>query len=86
VPTLARTAAPPLFWYTPENVVLVLSPPAVRVLLPFMNTFPPPASEPIVLPVWNNTLPLTVSALPVGISPLTLAVTRPVPLMIVAPA
>src|SRR6266496_20196 len=69
----------------PEKVVLVLSPPAVSALLPFMNTLPPPASEPMVLLAWKRALPLTVSALPVATAPLTSKRTRPVPLTIVEP-
>src|SRR6266567_378472 len=44
----------------PEKVVLVLSPPAVSALLPFMNTLPPPASEPMVLLAWKRAVPLTI--------------------------
>lgn len=65
--------------------MLVLSPPTVNVLLPFIATVPLPASEPIVLLAWKRALPLTVSALPVGIAPLTSNRTRPVPLTVVAP-
>src|SRR6266568_1570784 len=57
----------------PEKVVLVLSPPAVSALLPFMNTLPPPASEPMVLLAWKRAAPLTSKR------------TRPVPLTIVEP-
>ena len=65
--------------------MLVLSPPAVSVLLPFMNRLPPPASEPMVVAAWKRRLPSTVNALPVGIAPLMSALTLDAPLTVVAP-
>ena len=89
VPVLVRASAPLPSAATPEKVVLVLLPPAVRVTAPAapLVTLPAPASEPIVSlkPNRSNVAPpTTVSALLAPTALTTPSLTVPA-LMVVAP-
>ena len=60
VPALTNASVPVPFCITPENVVLVLSPPDVSVAaLPEFVTVPAPESEPTLFefPAMSNTAP-----------------------------
>ena len=87
VPDFVIATVPLPFWITPEKVVDVLSPPAVKVeavALEFV-TVPPPASEPIVsAKPAKSKVPVAVSALPLGTELLAPSLSVP-KLIVVAP-